>query len=146
MLALDAAVRAAQAVPAPAFLLVPARLRAIKVAAELWLDPDADADVASKATAALCAAFGFARSGFGVPVTAAAVVAVLQSQAGVAGLRLDLLYADGAPAMLNQRLTPAPAHWDPGGRSASAAELLVLHADGVVLTAGPAPAPLPVHG
>lgn len=95
------------------------------------------AAVEAAATAALAHAFSFAARDFGQPVTAAEVLMVLQSVAGVVAADLDKLYlvtdSSGPAQFAPPAALPAQiARWN--GAATAAAELLLLNPAGVALT------------
>jgi hypothetical protein len=86
--------------------------------------------------AALLDAFGFARRRFGQDVTAAEVVTVIHSVAGVQAVNLTALHlvTEGASGSttLSSRLSAEPARWSEG--SLVQADLLRINPAGIQLT------------
>ena len=85
--------------------------RRFSLEASVQIDPRlVAADVLASVTAALGAAFAFARRGFGQPVTAAEVVTVMQGVTGVVAVDLDqLTLAPPTEPTLGQALAGPPA-------------------------------------
>lgn len=102
------------------------RLAYFKVKARLYLDPAfMPEDVLAAGEEALRAAYSFDARALGQGVSAARVIAVLQSVEGVRGVDLDLLHRSDQPAALNAALPAAVAR--PGTRGVpEPAELLLL--------------------
>jgi predicted phage baseplate assembly protein len=106
------------------------------VAAKIGVDPvHLAATVLAAVSAALLEAFSFARRSFGQAVTAAEVVAVIHTVAGVVAVDLDALYrvtddASGSGS-LGVLLPAATARWEAGG--VAEAELLLLNPAGIDL-------------
>lgn len=71
--------------------------------------------------------FAFANREFGQPVTAAEVIALIQTIDGVIAVDLDFLYRVTAPKTLEQCLTAKLAQWHPDTQQFSPAQLLTLH-------------------
>src|SRR5690606_26756353 len=101
------------------------RPAAFRLAAKIKRDPAHDAaKVDAAVESALRDAFSFERRGFGEPVHLSAVVAVMQSVAGVLAVDVDALYR-GAARKRHTRLDANQPHVDAQGRT-RAAELLTL--------------------
>jgi photosystem II stability/assembly factor-like uncharacterized protein len=83
--------------------------------------------VKSNVENALKAAFTFEKRAFGQNVTAAEIIAIMQSQPGVISSDLDLLYRLDAPKTLEQTLNANLAHWDATTNQFQPAQLLLLH-------------------
>ena len=106
------------------------------VEAKIRVDPaHVAAAVLDAVSASLLEAFSFARRGFGQGVTAAEVLAVIHTVAGVVAVDLDALYrvtddasGTGSPGAL---LPAATARWEAGG--IAAAELLLVNPAGIEL-------------
>lgn len=106
------------------------------VRAAIEVDDAHDAAAVLKdAERALLAAFGFARRGFGQPVTAAEVVAKLHGVAGVVAVDLNDLYrvdeTGAGAATLGMLLPAAAARWEDG--NVAFAELLLVNPAGIEL-------------
>ncbi|XHX79864.1 MAG: putative baseplate assembly protein [Stenomitos frigidus ULC029] len=71
--------------------------------------------------------FAFANREFGQPVTAAEVIALIQTIDGVIAVDLDFLYRVTTPKILEQCLTAKLAQWHPETQQFSPAQLLTLH-------------------
>jgi predicted phage baseplate assembly protein len=71
--------------------------------------------------------FAFANREFGQPVTAAEVIALIQTIDGVIAVDLDFLYRVTAPKTLEQCLIAKLAQWHPDTQQFSPAQLLTLH-------------------
>jgi len=130
--------------PAPAFVLDTFRPAAFDLAATLLTDPRRDSEaVEAAARRAVLEAFSFRRRGFGQPVTAAEVVAVLQDVPGVAAVDLDALHLSGASpgaAAPPDAVLPAAAA-RMRGKTVVRAELLLVNPAGVALAVRPEGAP-----
>lgn len=70
--------------------------------------------------------FAFVDRAFGQNVTAAEIIALIQSISGVIAVDLDALYRVDRPKTLEQCLTAASARWNPDTQF-TAAQLLLLH-------------------
>ncbi len=90
------------------------------------------ADVFKAIESALAQAYSFEQRDFGVPVTAAGVIACIQSVAGVIAVDLDSLYLNGSSAVLNQILLAEGAHIENG--VIKLARLLLINTLGITLT------------
>ncbi|WP_190505961.1 putative baseplate assembly protein [Leptolyngbya sp. FACHB-321] len=71
--------------------------------------------------------FAFTNREFGQPVTAAEVIALIQTIDGVIAVDLDFLYRVTASKTLEQCLTAKLAQWHPDTQKFSPAQLLTLH-------------------
>lgn len=71
--------------------------------------------------------FAFVNREFGQPVTAAEVIALIQTIDGVIAVDLDFLYRVVAPKTLEQCLTASLAQWHSDTQKFSPAQLLTLH-------------------
>jgi predicted phage baseplate assembly protein len=95
------------------------------------------ADVLAAVSAALRAAFGFSARELGQSVTAAEVVALIHTVAGVVAVDLYQLLAytdDPAPAATPPTAVPAfGARWDAASRTARPAELLLINPAAIAL-------------
>lgn len=80
----------------------------------------------------LAETYSFEQRGFGLPVTAAGVIACIQSIEGVVAVDLDSLYQNGSPAVLNQILSCGVAHFE--NNQIKPARLLLINTLGVTLT------------
>ena len=90
-------------------------------------------DVEGRVRAALVRAYAFERRGFGQPVPASEVAAIIQGVNGVVGVDVDSVHAFGtAPAPLRPVLRAALPTWT--GASVSRAELLLVREAGITLT------------
>jgi hypothetical protein len=99
-----------------------------------------EAIVLGQVRAALLAAFGFARRGFGQGVSAAEVVTQMQRVPGVVAVDLEDFYrvvdlAVPGSVSLSSYLESAPAAWDSRLRQATPAELLLINPVGLALEA-----------
>jgi predicted phage baseplate assembly protein len=113
------------------------------VRAEVLVDPRYTVDgVLAAVEDALIAAFAFERRAFGQPVTAAEVVRVIHSVAGVVATDLDQLYRyreNEAPPDPEVEITPevleaVPVRWDEAAKTFHLAELLLINPVGITLT------------
>jgi hypothetical protein len=110
---------------------------------EVLVDPNRDAaTVLTAVTRTLRAAYAFDARRFGQPVTAAEIITIIQSIAGVTATRLRKLYFAGDPNGPNQVEPPAflpslSGRWDDTARHALPAQLLLLDPQG--LTVSPMP-------
>lgn len=106
--------------------------------ARIAVDPDhVPADVLAAISAALLSGFGFEARGLGQSVTAAEVVMLIHTVAGVLAVDLDELlpYTD-EPVPTDPAATAVPAfgaRWDATTRAVLPAELLLINPAGVVL-------------
>ena len=95
---------------------------------ERYVAEDVIADVA----AALVRGFSFEQRSFGQAVTKSDVLSVMQGVDGVVAVDLDFLYLTGGPKGLPSALLASRAHWELD--VVVPAELLIVHAEGIVLT------------
>jgi predicted phage baseplate assembly protein len=99
--------------------------RTFQLDADVKIDSDyLDEDVLAAVDAALRAAFAFEARGFGQPVHASEVIALIQAVAGVIAVDLNTLFVTGEPELPNPRL-PAPIP-RPGTMAVDPAVLLTL--------------------
>jgi photosystem II stability/assembly factor-like uncharacterized protein len=70
--------------------------------------------------------FAFVDRAFGQNVTAAEIIALIQSVSGVIAVDLDALYLVDRPKTLEQCLIASPASWNPDAQF-TAAQLLLMH-------------------
>lgn len=123
---LTAAVRAAQAVPAPPFGLAACAAIPYAIGATLWLAADADADaVTAAASQTLRQDLGDDGPALGTPLRAETVVALLQRVKGVIGVRLDEFHPMAGVPGRDDRIAARPARLAADG-SVLPAELAVL--------------------
>ena len=78
--------------------------------------------------------FNFERRTFGQAITAAEVIATIQSITGVIAVDLDALYRLDRPRSLEQGLPALEARWDPVTQDIFPAQLLQLNPAGIALT------------
>jgi hypothetical protein len=110
-------------------------LERFKVEAKLLVDSRYRfEDVRQRVQAMLLEAFSFEKRAFGQPVTSAEIVTAIQQVEGLVAVDLDMLYREDGPRALNALLTAATA--SRVGKSYSPAELLVVHADTALPSAG----------
>jgi len=132
----------------PAPVVANCRRLGFSIAATVATEPDrAAGSVGGDVRAAILDAFAFDRRGFGEPVSAAEVVAVVQAVSGVRSVILTALAlsrtagpptaADPAPTpeAVAEVLVARPARGAPGG--ALPAEILVVDADRIAVTEAP---------
>jgi hypothetical protein len=134
---------AASSDPAQRFRSAPYLPRYFSCAALLAVDPRYRyADVAQAVTARLQDAFGFGARALAQSVTAAEVMALMHTVAGVLAVdltSLQLATDDTAPGPVVQDAVPAfGARWDPVTHQASAAELLLINPAAISLAEMPA--------
>jgi predicted phage baseplate assembly protein len=99
--------------------------RTFQLDASVKIDPDyLDEDVLAAVDTALRAAFAFEARGFGQPVHASEVIALIQAVTGVIAVDLNLLFVTGEQELPNPRL-PAPIP-RPGTAAVDPAVLLTL--------------------
>ena len=112
-------------VPVRAASYRPVRFR---VKATLRVHPDRRAeDVLRAAEAALALRFGFGERAFGRPVWRGDVIATLQNVPGVESLDLDLLYREPGGGGTAPELNAEAPEDGMDARTASPAELLLIH-------------------
>jgi photosystem II stability/assembly factor-like uncharacterized protein len=83
---------------------------------------------------ALQTTFAFEKRAFEQEVTAAEIIAVIQSHQEVIAVDLDALYQLGRSKSLNQVLTALPAHYEPQDNQVHPAQLFLLNPAGIKLT------------
>ncbi len=99
--------------------------RTFQIDADVLVDPAyLEDDVLAAVEAVLRAAFAFEARGFGQPVHASEVIALIQAVTGVVAVDLNLLFVTGEAELLNPRL-PAPVP-RPGDAAVDPAVLLTL--------------------
>jgi Ca2+-binding RTX toxin-like protein len=104
------------------------------VSAQLYADPAyMPADLIAAATQALQTAFGFDARELGQSVSAAQVIAALQSVPGVMGVDLDQLWRNDELPGLSPRLPAAVAQPDLSGGTPAPAELMTLDLNAIHL-------------
>ncbi|MBS0465697.1 MAG: hypothetical protein JSR14_00565 [Proteobacteria bacterium] len=126
-----------QSDPSQQFTLQAAALRYFRCAAGLVIDPQYEAAaVLADCQARLLQAYGFAARDLAQPVTAAAVLALLQQVPGVVALDLTLLqpYGQAQGGAAVQEVLPAlAARWDDASATMQPAELLLINPAAVQL-------------
>jgi len=126
-----------QSDPAQHFALAAAALRHFRCTAALVIDPQYTADaVLAEGSTRLLQAYGFEARDLAQPVTAAALLALLQQVPGVLAVQLTVLqpYGAGTSAEIAQQVLPAfGAHWDAAAGAMQPAELLLLNPAAVQL-------------
>jgi Baseplate J-like protein len=104
------------------------------IAAKLLIDPRyLPAKVLAQITALLKNRFAFEQQSFGRALTAAEVIATIQSIGGVVAVDLDALHRLDKPRSLEQSLPAAAATWDAMNNRILPAQLLTLNPAGINL-------------
>ncbi|MBD2099870.1 putative baseplate assembly protein [Leptolyngbya sp. FACHB-261] len=91
--------------------------------------------VLAQINTALRETFSFEKRQFGQDVTTSEVIAAIQAIAGVVAVDLDALYRLGFSKTLEKVLPASPARWNASNRQVQPAQLLLLNAAGVTLSA-----------
>jgi ligand-binding sensor domain-containing protein len=105
------------------------------IAAKLLIDPRyLPAKVLAQVTALLKNRFAFEQQNFGRALTAAEVIATIQSIGGVVAVDLDALHRLDKPRSLEQSLPAASATWDAVNNRILPAQLLTLNPAGISLS------------
>ena len=122
--------------PGPPFILDSFRLCRFDVAGKLLIDERYDPEIVkSQTTNRLLAAFEFSRRQFGQGVSAAEVIALMQSVPGVIAVDLDALHRSEQGSQLETYLDAAIAQWDAAKTppQVTQVELLLINPAGIEL-------------